>query len=123
MSQDIVRPAGVDRSSLGRRPALASDEDARAIGRRSAHKILAGFTDAGISAPETSAMIEGIVEAEVHSSLDQRREGEVIIRLTYAQAVQAVTAIREADGPERLSEERETLEELRQIFFLALGLI
>lgn len=94
--------------------------DAEVIGRRAALKIVR--TDVRTEDALTVDGVAEIVEAEVRSSAGLEGEGDVVIRLSYAEAVQAVTAIVEAMGPGRSASERDTLAELREKFFLALGI-
>lgn len=122
----------IDAARIAQRVVDELAGDAEAIGRRAAAKIRAACK----TEPErevTDALrlvIEGYIEAEILTTVRERlaalgspvEEGDVVIRLGYAEAVQAVTAIVEAMDPERPATELETLSELREKFYRELGL-
>lgn len=126
MSEDRRR-AAVHAAVLGVRPELPEECDAviaeaDAIGRRAARKILVRLGAVGWELPETHQMMADTIEAEVRSTWGTPREGDAVLRLPYEHAVQALTAIVEATGPDRTASENEILGDVRAKFLVALGL-
>lgn len=123
--RNFRRPAGVDPSQLRERTPTVRDileAEAEAIGRRASAKILARFGDEGIDLTEARKAMGEIVEAEVRSSLGTPEPGEIVVRFSYAEAVQAATAIVEADSEALAASERDILAILRQKFFSSIGI-
>lgn len=97
------------------------DAEAGAIARRAALKILT--LDSGTDDALTAEGIAEIIEAELRSTFGTPREGDVIVRLQYEEAVQTVTAVVEAQTGNRANGELETLAEIKRKFLLAIGLL
>ena len=122
---DHRRPAGVDPTQLGRASEIARDVfegEAQAIGRRAAAKLVAKLGAEGLDLPETREAFAEIVEAEVRSAFGTPTPGEVVVRLSYPEAVQVATAVVEASTPDRSASEGEILADLRGKLFSSIGI-
>jgi len=122
MENETRRPAGVDPAVLMEgvndeldRYADLLEAEARAIGQRAAHKILTRDRWSLERLAET-------IEAEVRSTWGTPAEGDVIVRLRYAEGVQALAAIAEAIAGDRSETESQILGDARRKFLLAIGL-
>lgn len=100
------------------------EAEAEVIGRRSAIKLAHRFGAEAtrLELPDFFDTVATFVEAEVRSANGTPVGGDVVLRLNYGEAVQAVTAIVEAMGEGLSATEEEILAELRRKFFLALGI-
>ncbi len=122
------RPAGVDPDALEKGHEAPETLDAiellgQAVGRRVAWKLT---EDRGADGSEARARFDRIadtVEAEIRSSWGPPRQDDVMLRIGYGEAVQAVTAIVEATTTGLAPAELETLCGLRRKFLLAIGLL
>lgn len=98
------------------------EAEAEAIGRRAAIKLAHRYSEASSSLDDFFDTVATTVEAEIRSANGTPTLGDVVVRLSYGEAVQTVTAIVEATVEERSATEREILAELREKFFSALGI-
>lgn len=100
------------------------EADAGAIGRRAAIKLAHRFGAVAtrLEIPDFFDRVAETVEAEIRSAEGTPRPGELVLRFTYAEAVQTVTAILEAMHEGRSATEEEILAELREKFFASLGI-
>lgn len=121
MANEIRRPAGVNPGVLKSGPEILEAE-ARAIGRRATHKILAAFGDTEWNAQTTFELISEVIEAEVRSTWGTPAEGDVVVRLRYAEGVQALAAINEAIIGNPTETESQILGDAKRKFLLAIGL-
>lgn len=97
--------------------------DAEAIGRRAAIKLAHRYAKASSVLEDFFETVAAFVEAEVRSAAGgPQGRGDVVLRLSYDEAVTATTAIVEADREGRSASEEDTLAELRRKFFSALGI-
>lgn len=128
MEKEVRRPAGVDPAALEVRPELPAECDAvmaegKAIGRRVAWKLFpsGGSSDQGTGDRERFDCIAEVVEAEVRSTWGTPAEGEVIVRLQYAEVVQTLAALVEAMDGGLGPWDRGVVARARRKFFLAIG--
>lgn len=124
MQRKARRPAGVDRSVLRVETSepLALMASAGALGRRAAIKIIDHLGGAGFDLPETRGMMADVIEAECRGVLGAPRLGEVVLRFSYEEAVQAAAIMAEAREADLTGSEADLLLDLRARFLAAIGL-
>lgn len=134
----LARQGGQAMTESGKRERLirrAINElaaDAELIGRRTALRLLERWKSEveALVIDDFRSVVSSFVAAEILTSMQERASGltapaeeaEIVIRLGYSEAVQAVTAIIEAMDPRRPATELDTLAELRTKFYCELGL-